>query len=218
MTEIENGLNDNQKAIAKVLLDIAIKLSANGIGSISVFNIGKKVKYEDLFEKDVEPFNIVDYPRRFEIVSGVDGACIINKDGKLISYSAQIKNTKVYKGFGCRHSAAYTASLNDNLVIMTSEEDRKVRVFRNGLLIMQIDPTDKEVKNKTKEAVTLMETIGVGTVGAGAISTIGATLLLPTLGITLIPGIILFGSSHYILKNIVNLIIDKTNTKEPKNG
>jgi len=206
---MEIGLTDKQKKIEKILLDTAIKLSANGLGSISVFNIGQPVNYDDLFEKDVEPFSIIDYPRRFEIVSAVDGACIIDSDGKMISYSAMIKDTKPYKGFGCRHSAAFTASMNGNLVIMTSEEDRKVRVFRNGLLIMQIDPTEKEVKNKTKEAVGLLESCG-----AGVLTTIGTSLLIPTLGITLIPGIIIFGSSHYVLKNIVNLILDKTNNQK----
>ena len=207
---METGLTDKQKGIEKVLLDTAIKLSANGIGSISVFNIGQPINYDDLFEKDIEQFDIIESPRRFEVVSGVDGACIINSEGKLISYSAMIKDAKPYKGFGTRHAAAYTASLNDNLVIMTSEEDRKVRVFRNGVLLMQIDPTEKEVKHKTKEAVGLLETIGVG-----AVSTIGASILIPTLGITLIPGIIIFGSSHYALKNIINLIIDRT-SKESK--
>lgn len=209
---METGLTDKQKGVEKVLLDTAIKLSANGIGSISVFNIGQPIKYDDLFEKDIEQFDIIEFPRRFEVVSGVDGACIINSEGKLISYSAMIKDAKTYKGFGTRHAAAYTASLNDNLVIMTSEEDRKVRVFRNGVLLMQIDPTEKEVKYKTKEAVGLLETIGVG-----AVSTIGASILIPTLGITLIPGIIIFGSSHYVLKNIVNLIIDRTNNQKDIN-
>jgi len=208
MNAVDINLTDQQKKIEKVLLDTAIKLSEQGIGSLSVFNIGKPVKYDDLFEKDVPPFDIVDAPRRFEILSAIDGACIINKDGMVISYSAMIKNTKPYKNYGTRHAASYTASLGDNLVIMTSEEDRKVRVFRNGLLIMQIDPTEKEVKHKTKEAVDLMSSVGVGTIG-----TIGASILIPTLGITLIPGIIIFGSTHYILKNMVNHIIDKTNTE-----
>jgi len=202
---METEKTDKQKSIEKILLDTAIKLSSNGIGSISVFNIGEPVDYADMFELDVTPFSIIDSPRRFEIVSGVDGACIIDSDGILRSYSAQIKNAKPFKGYGCRHSAAYTASLNNNLVIMSSEEDRKVRVFKNGSLIMQIDPTEKEVKNKTREAVGLMETIG-----AGAVGTIGATIFMPALGITLIPGIIIFGSSHYMLKSIVNYIIDKT--------
>jgi hypothetical protein len=195
MIAMEKGLTDKQKKIEKVLLDTAIKLSEQGIGSISIFNIGKLVKYDDLFEKDVEPFDIVETPRRFEILSAIDGACIIDKDGMVISYSAQVKDTKPYKNYGCRHSAAYTASLGDNLVIMTSEEDKKVRVFRNGVMIMQIDPTEKGVKHKTGEAVELMSSVGIGT-----ISTIGISLAMPTLGLTLIPGIILFGGSHYLIK------------------
>ena len=204
METIDTGLTEKQKRIEKVLLDIAIKLSSHGIGSISVFNIGDKIEYEDLFEPDIIHFNILDSPRRFEIVSGVDGACIIDSEGTLVSYSAMIKNSKPYKNYGCRHSAAYTASYNNNIVIMTSEEDRKVRVFKNGSLIMQIDPTEKEVKHKTKEAVSLLESCGAGTLG-----TLGASILIPTFGITLIPGIIIFGSSHYVLKNIINLVMDK---------
>ena len=205
MEELKVGLTDKQKEVEKVLLDTAIKLASQGIGSISVFNIGKEVDYDDLFEKDIEQFDIIEAIRRFEIVSAVDGACIIDKDGKLISYSAQIKNSKPYKNFGCRHSAAYTASFGGNLVIMSSEEDRKVKVFKEGNLIMQIDSTEKEVQHKTREAVGLLESVGVGTLGV-----IGATILVPTIGITLIPGIIIFGSSHFVLKNIINFIIDKT--------
>lgn len=204
MIAMEKRLTDQQKKIEKVLLDTAIKLSEQGIGSLSVFNIGKPVKYDDLFEKDVPPFDIVDAPRRFEILSAIDGACIINKDGMVISYSAMIKNTKPYKNYGTRHAASYTASLGDNLVIMTSEEDRKVRVFRNGLLIMQIDPTEKGVKHKTGEAISLLESCGAGVLGV-----LGASVLVPTLGLTLIPGIIIFGSSHYILKTLVNNITEE---------
>ena len=207
MIAMEKGLTDQQKKIEKVLLDTAIKLSANGIGSISVFNIGNMVKYDDLFEKDVEPFNIVEYPRRFEIVSGVDGACIINKEGRLISYSAMIKNAKPYRGFGTRHAASYTASLGGNIVIMTSEEDRKVRVFRDGALVMQIDPTEKEVKKKTSHAINLMESVGVGTLGV-----IGTSVLVPTLGLTLIPGIIFFGTAHNLGKFLFNTFLDNKST------
>jgi hypothetical protein len=103
MNAVDINLTEQQKKIEKVLLDTAIKLSEQGIGSLSVFNIGKPVKYDDLFEKDVEPFDIVSAPRRFEILSAIDGACVIDKDGMVISYSAMIKNTKPYKNYGCRH-------------------------------------------------------------------------------------------------------------------
>jgi len=37
-------------------------------------------------------------------------------------------------------------------------------------------------------------------IGAGALGTIGTGLLLPTLGIALIPGILVFGSAYYLGK------------------
>jgi len=39
----------------------------------------------------------------------------------------------------------------------------------------------------------MLETIGAGTIGA-----IGTSLLVPSLGITLLPGIIIFGSAYYL--------------------
>ena len=62
---------------------------------------------------------------------------------------------------------------------------------------MQIDPMEKNIESKTKEAVNVLESIG-----AGSIATIGASVLAPTLGITLIPEIVIFGSTYYLVKLI----------------
>ncbi|MBI2110741.1 DNA integrity scanning protein DisA nucleotide-binding domain protein [Candidatus Woesearchaeota archaeon] len=106
-----------------------------------------------------------------------------------------MKNTKTFTGFGTRHAAAYTASLHDNTSILTSEEDKKIRVFKNGKLVMQLDPFAKNIERHTKEAVNILESIG-----AGSIATIGTSILAPTLGVTLIPGIVIFGSGYYLIK------------------
>ena len=60
---------------------------------------------------------------------------------------------------------------------------------------MQIDALQKNVESEVPKAVDLLESIG-----AGAIGTIGTSLLIPTLGITLLPGIIVFGSAYYLGK------------------
>ena len=62
-------------------------------------------------------------------------------------------------------------------------------------MIMQIDALQKNVENEVPQAVDLLESVG-----AGAIGTIGTTLLIPALGITLLPGIIVFGSAYYLGK------------------
>ena len=37
----------------------------------------------------------------------------------------------------------------------------------------------------------------------GVIGTVGAATLVPVLGITLIPGIVIFGGSYYAIKSLV---------------
>jgi len=200
---------EKQKKIEKIMLDTAIKLAKNGTGSLAVLELSNKVKYINLFNNDIEPFNILDSVRRYEILSSVDGAVIIGSDGMVKSYCAQISNTKPFKNFGTRHSAAYTASLNGNLAVLSSEEDHKIRVFKDGKLIMQLDPYEKDIEHRTHEAVNIMESIGVATLGV-----IGTSTLIPTLGLTLIPGIIIFGSAHYLLKNLVNYISEYIENKK----
>ena len=184
------------KNIEKTLIDIAIKIAKQEKGCLFVIKING-LNFDTLLPQDVKPFDILENQRRLEALALLDGACIVDKNGSLIAYSAKIINTKVFKGFGTRHSAAYTASLNKNVAILASEEDRKIRIFKNGKLIMQIDPMEKNIESKTKEAVNVLESIG-----AGSIATIGASVLAPTLGITLIPGIVIFGSTYYLVKLI----------------
>jgi len=58
---------------------------------------------------------------------------------------------------------------------------------------MQIDALEKNVEKSVSGAIKMLETIGAGTIGA-----IGTSLLVPSLGITLLPGIIVFGSAYYL--------------------
>jgi hypothetical protein len=99
--------------------------------------------------------------------------------------------------------------MNGNLAVLSSEEDHKIRVFKDGHLIMQLDPYEKGIEKKTHEAVNIMESIGVATLGV-----ISTSIMVPTLGLTLIPGIIIFGSAHYLLKSLANYISDYMNNKE----
>src|SRR3989338_5313490 len=180
--------------VEQVLLEISIKIAKQEKGCLFVIK-QNGLEYETLIAQDIKPFNIIDNQRRLEALALLDGTCIIDKKGYLIAYAAQISNTKSFKGFGTRHSAAFTASLNKNIAILASEEDKKIRVFKNGKLLMQIDPMEKNIEHRTKEAVNVLESIG-----AGSIVTLGASVLAPTLGITLIPGIVIFGSTYYLIK------------------
>jgi hypothetical protein len=127
----------------------------------------------------------------------MDGAIIIDEKGILVAYGTMLKSSKVFQNFGTRHSAALSASKKAELVVMVSEEDKKVRIFKAGKMVMQIDPFQKGVEKSVPEAVNVLESVGAGTIGA-----IGTSILVPSLGIYLVPGIVLFGSAYYLAKGI----------------
>jgi len=123
----------------------------------------------------------------------------------MVSYGVKLKSDKVFKGFGTRHSAALSVASNkDTTAYLISEEENKIKIFKNGKIIMQIDPLEKGVDKRISEGIDIIRSIGIGTVGS-----IGVAALVPTLGISLIPGILFFGSSHFIL----NLLNNKKNGK-----
>ncbi|MBU3907499.1 MAG: DNA integrity scanning protein DisA nucleotide-binding domain protein [Nanoarchaeota archaeon] len=201
--------NKIKNKVEQVLIDTAMKIAKQEKGCLFIIKEGK-LNYETLIEQDVKPFSIYENPRRLEALALLDGACVISEEGKLLAYSAKIKKTKVYSGYGTRHSAAYSASLSGNTAILASEEDRKIRIFKGGVLIMQIDPLEKNIEYKTKEAVNILESVGVGSVASFTASTLlpaaytslmGVSSATPA-GFVLVPGIIVFGAAHYLVKQI----------------
>ncbi|MEK6873916.1 MAG: diadenylate cyclase, partial [Nanoarchaeota archaeon] len=97
--------------------------------------------------------------------------------------------------FGTRHSAAMSASKKGNIVVVISEEDKKVRILKEGKMIMQIDALQKDVEKSVPQAMQILESIGAGTIGA-----IGTSIIAPTLGVAFLPGIVVFGSAYYLFK------------------
>lgn len=195
----KKDLKDQNKAQAKehktlqeALLEVGLRIAKRGEGAL--FVVGE-VKYDVLVDQTVPPFKVAKNPKLLESLALMDGAVIINKEGMMEAYGAMIKSTRTFKNYGTRHSAGLTAAKGDNLVVIVSEEDKKVRVLKKGKLVMQLDALQKNVEQSVGGAVELLESIGAGTVGA-----IGTGLLLPSLGITLLPGLIVFGSAYYLGK------------------
>jgi DNA integrity scanning protein DisA with diadenylate cyclase activity len=191
------------KKLEQALIDVALKICKQKKGCLLIV-MNNKFDYSCLIEQDIKSFNIFDNLRRVEPLAMYDGACIFNPEGYLIAYAAQVLNVKPSGYGGTRHQAAYTASINNNLVVMSSEEDQKVRLFQNGKLILQIDALEKNIESNTKEALSILESIGAGTISA-----IGVAALLPMVGITLVPGILIFSSAHYSFKFIGELLNKK---------
>ncbi len=183
-----------KKNIEETLIQVGLRIAKRGEGAL--FVVGN-VKNRPLIKQTVPPFNIVDNPKLLESLALIDGAVVIDKNGMMRAYGAMIESKRILRNFGTRHSAAISASINNNLVVLVSEEDRKVKILRDRKMIMQIDSLQKNVEKLVPKAVEILELIG-----AGAIGTIGTSIIAPTLGIALLPGILVFGSAYYIMKTL----------------
>jgi hypothetical protein len=112
-----------------------------------------RCEYKPLVEQKVPPFNVVENPKLLESLALMDGAVIIDKNGMMKAYGIMIKAKKTFKNFGTRHSAGLSASLvKGNTVFVVSEEDRKIRILREGKMIMQIDALQKNVEKSVSNA------------------------------------------------------------------
>jgi len=186
----KNPVKNLMKELEETLIQIGLRIAKRGEGAL--FIVGD-VEYKTLVDQNVPPFKVIENPKLLESLALMDGAVLIDKDGLMSAYGIRVRSTKVFKNFGTRHSAALSASKKDNLVVLISEEDKKLRIFKNGKIILQIDALQKNVEKSIPVAVKFLESIG-----AGAIGTIGTGLLAPAIGLALLPGIIVFGSAYYL--------------------
>lgn len=186
---------DSKKELEECLIKVGLRIANRKEGAL--FVVGK-VDYDPLIDQTVPRFEAIKNPKLLESLALIDGAVILNHKGVVEAYGVLIKTRKSFKDHGTRHSAAMTASKNkDNFVLLISEEDKKLRIFKNEKMIMQIDPEQKNVEKSISPATDILETVG-----AGAIGTIGTSILAPTLGLALLPGVIVFGSAYYFGKKL----------------
>ena len=188
-------MDESFKKLEELLIQVALRIAKRGEGAL--FVVGE-TKHDLLVEQNVPTFNVLKNPKLLESLALMDGAVIIDRSGFLVAYGARIRSSKVFKNYGTRHAAALGAS-KGNLVVLVSEEDKKVKILKDEKLVMQLDSLEKNVEKSVHRAVDLLESIGAGTIGA-----IGTSLLVPALGITLLPGIVVFGSAYYLGKYLMD--------------
>ena len=180
------------KKLEEALIQVGLKIAKRGEGAL--FVIGD-VEYKPLVRQEVPSFNVIKNPKLLESLAIMDGAVILDRNGMMKAYGVMIKSNKVFKNFGTRHSAAMSASKKGNIVVVISEEDKKVRILKEGKMIMLIDALQKDVEKSVPQAMQILESVGAGTIGA-----IGTSILAPTLGVAFLPGIVVFGSAYYLFR------------------
>lgn len=186
-------VEESLKELEEILVQVGLRIAKRGEGAL--FVVGE-AEYDFLVDQTVPPFRVTENPKLLESLALMDGAVILDRDGKLVAYGAMIKTKSTFKNFGTRHSAGLTASQKSgNIVIVVSEEDKKVRILKEGKMIMQIDALQRDVEKSVPQAVNVLESIGAGAIGA-----LGTSVLVPGLGIAMLPGVVVFGSAYYLGK------------------
>jgi DNA integrity scanning protein DisA with diadenylate cyclase activity len=190
------------KKVEERIIEIALEIAKDGKGAL--FVIGD-IKYKKLFESLVSDKTSVLDKKNFRLIkhlAQMDGAVIVDRRGTIKEYGAMIESKKSYSGYGTRHAAAISASIKNNISILCSEEDKKVKVFKNQKLFLQLDPLTKDVNKSVPIAVSMLEAVGAGTLG-----TIGASAFLPTIGVSFIPGLLIFGGSYALIRKLFDKIM-----------
>ena len=189
------------KKIEEKILKVAIDIAKQGQGAL--FVIGK-TSYSKLMRQKFKEFSVFSKgsEKLLKSLAVIDGAVIITKEGIVRDYGTMIKNTKAFPGYGTRHAAAVTASQNGDTAIMCSEEEHKVKIFKNGKYVMQIDALQKDVEKNVDKMTGILESVGAGFIG-----TIGAATLAPAVGIALLPGVVIFGGSYYAIRFLLKKFI-----------
>jgi len=189
----------------KTIIEVCLRICRRNNGALIIVG---ECEYTPLVEQEVKPFNVISNPKLLESLCLMDGAVIIKHNGFLEAYGVKVKSNFTWKNFGTKHSAGYSSSMKDgNIVYVISEEDSKVRIFKEGKLILEVDGKQKDIDKKIPEINRIMESIGWGTLG-----TIGMGLLAPALGIVITSGITIFAVTTgitYTIKKLQDLKIIK---------
>jgi len=122
------------------VVEVALKVAKNNEGAL--FVLGSNSDFELHFPNFFQDSQISIFSEGIDKVltklAAIDGAIIIDEYGTIRAYGARILNTVTVKGYGTRHSAARGASLRGDFVILVSEEDNLVRIFKEGNIALEV--------------------------------------------------------------------------------
>ena len=192
-----------KQQVEDIALNIMITVAREGEGGLIVIGKLNKDDYEchypNFFER--RRFTVFDDGIKpvLEKLATIDGAIVIDEDGRIRAYGARILRQKAYRGHGTRHSAAKGISLTGATAILASEEDHLVRIFKNGQVVVEINPFTKGIEKHTTKIIKLLHSPEVAGILAGAAAA-------PLVGIPVLSGVIIFSGSYMVSKKILDMI------------
>jgi DNA integrity scanning protein DisA with diadenylate cyclase activity len=137
------------------VIDACIDVAFQNVdaGSLFVVELSKRRRngyytktLPSIVNKNGTEIRITDQAGRHLIkhLSGLDGATIIDGKGGMKDFGVTLNKQHTFMGHGKRHAFALgTSKLPETLCILASEEDKHVRIFRDGVCVVDIDSTTK---------------------------------------------------------------------------
>ncbi len=200
----ENAIENPPSSIEKIhqhCIDMAGDIVKAGEGAL--FVVGDTQKYNTLFPNffDGKKHSIFDKGMDKVLVKlgQIDGAIIIDPEGYIRAYGAHLTKQKVHPGHGTRHAAAKGISLEPGITsILASEEAKVVKIYRNGVQLVELNPYTKGVDSQfTKIAQFINKPEAAIVTGAA----VGSSVL----GVALLPGVVVFAGGYLIAKKIFGM-------------
>lgn len=191
---------DLEKKVVKQIIDIAMEFGQEKKGSFFIItNRNLKHYYNLLYTNILEKTRVKVNDKRvlplIKKLAELDGAIIIDEDGHLCAYGAQIKKTKYYKGHGTRHSAALGISqIPGTVSIISSEEDGAVRIMKDGKTLVEINPFTKTPPTLSEKIAELITSPSISLIGGGSIGALA-------LGVNPFVAAIVFTGSYIMTKS-----------------
>ncbi len=184
------------KKIEDVLVKAGTEIARKKEGAL--FVVSDNSQYKRLRQQQIQPFSVFEEGavKMLASLGAIDGAVIINRNGIVVEYGVMLRAKGVFPGFGTRHSAAYSASLNkDTTAVLVSEEEQTIKIFKKGKIINKIDIGEKLIE-KPNQGRTILESVGF----AALISIVASALAPNMFGSTTIPGLFIFGIPYFIFR------------------
>jgi hypothetical protein len=170
-----------EKEVIKACMDIAIQNTEKGC--LFVVDLNKKVKsnyftkvFQVLKGEDGKLLSVRKEEDKYIIkhLSTIDGATIIDKDGEMREFGVTLKNSSTFFGHGKRHAFALGTSRLKNIVcVLASEEDKHVKLFRDGVCIANVDSKEYTPAKLRQRIVDVLDTpLSKILIGAGIATSI----------------------------------------------
>lgn len=148
MSKLEKPIPKNKENdVIKSCMDIALQNIEHGCIFVIELNGNTKGNYyTKVFQSlkgEVNDLLSVINEKDMPIIkhlATVDGAVVIENNGDMREFGVTLKISRTFFGHGKRHAFALGTSAQKNIIcILASEEDKHVRLFREGKCIVDID-------------------------------------------------------------------------------